>query len=105
MIVRDEVVVIERCIDSVREHMERQIRQDDDPNDGLARAIVALSDRDYFKAFAKWMRDPVSGGHEWSRSGWRCHGARSGVDCLRQERSIGRWKTRARGYCWPESLA
>jgi len=49
-----------------REHMERQLRTDGDPNSGLARYTVALSSRDYFRAFAKWFRDPVSGGHEWT---------------------------------------
>jgi HK97 family phage major capsid protein len=49
-----------------RAHMEREIREDNDPNDTLARAIVALADRDYFRAFGKWLRDPVSGGHEWT---------------------------------------
>jgi HK97 family phage major capsid protein len=52
--------------EKAREHMERQVREDDDVNDGLARAIVALADRNYFRAFAKWMRDPISGGHEWT---------------------------------------
>jgi HK97 family phage major capsid protein len=52
--------------DPAREHMERQIREDDDPNDGLARATIALADRHYFRAFAKVMRDPTSGGHEWT---------------------------------------
>ena len=52
--------------DACREHMDRQIREDDDVNDGLARATIALADRDYFRAFAKWMRDPVSGGHSWT---------------------------------------
>jgi HK97 family phage major capsid protein len=52
--------------DKSREHMERQIREDDDPNDGLAQATVALADRAYFRAFSKWMNDPVSGGHEWT---------------------------------------
>jgi HK97 family phage major capsid protein len=52
--------------DASREHMERQIREDDDVNDGLARATVALADRNYYRAFAKWMNDPVSGGHSWT---------------------------------------
>jgi HK97 family phage major capsid protein len=49
-----------------REHMEQQIRGDDDPRSGLAQATIALSDRDYYRAFAKWMNDPISGGHEWT---------------------------------------
>jgi HK97 family phage major capsid protein len=52
--------------DKSREHMEQQIREDDDPNDGLARATGALSDRAYYRAFAKWMNDPESGRHEWT---------------------------------------
>ncbi len=52
--------------DAAREHMARTLQVDDDPESRLARYTVELSDRDYFRAFAKWMRDPVSGGHEWS---------------------------------------
>jgi HK97 family phage major capsid protein len=50
----------------VREHMERQIREDDDPNDAMAQATLALSDRAYFRAFAKVFNDPIGGGHEWT---------------------------------------
>jgi hypothetical protein len=46
--------------------MERQIRQDDSPHDGLARYTTALADRAYYRAFAKVFNDPISGGHEWS---------------------------------------
>jgi HK97 family phage major capsid protein len=49
-----------------RSHMERMIREDDDPDERLARFVVESSSRDYFRAFAAWMRDPVSGGHEWT---------------------------------------
>lgn len=52
--------------EEAREHMERQIRADDDRNGGLARATVALADRAYFRAFSKVLNDPVSGGHEWT---------------------------------------
>ena len=51
-----------------REHMENQLREDQDPEARLARLTSALADRDYFRAFAAWLRDPVSGGHEWSDS-------------------------------------
>jgi HK97 family phage major capsid protein len=46
--------------------MARQLEQDDDLEGRLARATIELSNRHYFRAFAKWMRDPVSGGHEWT---------------------------------------
>jgi HK97 family phage major capsid protein len=49
-----------------REHMERQLRQDDDPQGRLAQITTALADRDYFRAFSKVFNDPVSGGHEWT---------------------------------------
>jgi HK97 family phage major capsid protein len=50
----------------VRAHMERTIREDDDPTDRLSQFVTTTSDRDYFRAFAAWLRDPVAGGHEWS---------------------------------------
>jgi HK97 family phage major capsid protein len=49
-----------------REHMERELREDDDPEERLARYVEMSSSRDYFRAFSAWMRDPVSGGHEWT---------------------------------------
>jgi HK97 family phage major capsid protein len=49
-----------------RDHMERTLRQDDDPDARLAQFTVATSSRDYFRAFSKVMNDPVSGGHEWT---------------------------------------
>jgi HK97 family phage major capsid protein len=49
-----------------RAYMERAIRDDDDPNNGLARATIALSDRNYFRAFSKLLNDPVSGAHLWT---------------------------------------
>jgi HK97 family phage major capsid protein len=52
--------------ENVREHMENQIRQDDDPDQRLARLVAALADRNYFRAFSAVFRDPISGGHEWS---------------------------------------
>jgi HK97 family phage major capsid protein len=52
--------------DAAREHMARQLEQDDDPEERMAKTTIGLSDRNYFRAFAKWMRDPVSGGHEWT---------------------------------------
>lgn len=52
--------------DESREYMEGQLRADDDPTGRLAKYVTELSDRDYYRAFAAWMRDPVSGGHSWS---------------------------------------
>jgi HK97 family phage major capsid protein len=52
--------------EEARAHMERQLREDDDPEARLARYTVATSDRNYFRAFSAWMRDPVSGGHSWT---------------------------------------
>jgi HK97 family phage major capsid protein len=51
---------------AAQEHMERQLRQDDDPEQRMGRLVSALADRDYFRAFAAWMRDPQAGGHEWT---------------------------------------
>lgn len=52
--------------DRARAHMERTLREDDDPEHRLARFTVALSSRDYYRAFSKVMNDPISGGHEWT---------------------------------------
>jgi HK97 family phage major capsid protein len=52
--------------DDAKTHMEKAIRADDDPTGRLAKYVTELSDPDYFRAFGAWMRDPVSGGHEWS---------------------------------------
>jgi HK97 family phage major capsid protein len=49
-----------------REHMERELRADDDPEARLARYTVQTSNRDYFTAFARWFNDPISGPHTWS---------------------------------------
>jgi predicted phage gp36 major capsid-like protein len=51
---------------NARAHMERELRDDDDPDNRLARFITAAADRDYFRAFAKVLNDPVSGMHLWS---------------------------------------
>ncbi len=40
--------------------------RDDAPDDGLARYVLAASNRDYFRAFSKLMNDPVSGAHLWT---------------------------------------
>ena len=68
--VRDQALAANERADFLpeksREHMEATIRADDDPENRLARFVVETSDRDYFRAFAAWMRDPVSGGHEWT---------------------------------------
>jgi HK97 family phage major capsid protein len=52
--------------DAARAHMERELRADDDPQSRLAQCVVALADRNYLRAFAKVLRDPVAGGHEWT---------------------------------------
>jgi HK97 family phage major capsid protein len=52
--------------DESKAHMETALRTDDDPENGLARYVVATADRSYYRAFAAWMNDPVSGGHSWS---------------------------------------
>jgi HK97 family phage major capsid protein len=52
--------------DAGRAHMERMLRQDDDPNDRLAAYVVTLADRAYFRAFAKVLNDPVSGAQYWT---------------------------------------
>lgn len=52
--------------ETAREYMERALRDDDDPDARLARFVVATSNRAYLRAFAQWMRDPVSGPHGWS---------------------------------------
>jgi HK97 family phage major capsid protein len=52
--------------DAARAHMERMLRQDDDPDERLARYVAAMASRDYFRAFAAWVRDPIAGGHEWT---------------------------------------
>lgn len=52
--------------DKAREHMEQTLRDNNDPTDPLAEVVVALADRNYFRAFAKWFNDPISGGHEWT---------------------------------------
>jgi HK97 family phage major capsid protein len=53
--------------DGAKAHMERTIRDDDDPEQRLARAVEALADRDYFRAFSAWLNDPISGGHAWTQ--------------------------------------
>jgi HK97 family phage major capsid protein len=52
--------------DAARQHMAVQLQEDDDPESRLARATIELSNRHYFRAFAKWMNDSVSGGHLWT---------------------------------------
>jgi HK97 family phage major capsid protein len=82
-----------------REHMERQLRADDDPDDLLARYVVASSDRDYFRAFAAWYRDPVSGGHEWSDA------ERAAVQRAKQlQRSMTIGTSTAGGFLVPYAL-
>jgi HK97 family phage major capsid protein len=49
-----------------REHMEQQLREDDDPDARLARYVVETSKRDYLRAFARVLNDPVAGAQTWS---------------------------------------
>jgi HK97 family phage major capsid protein len=56
----------ERLPDAAREHMARTLDADADPEARLARFVVETANEHYFGAIAKWMRDPVSGGHEWT---------------------------------------
>lgn len=52
--------------DQARDHMERMLREDADPDARLARYITVTSDRAYYRAFSAWMNDTVSGGHAWT---------------------------------------
>jgi HK97 family phage major capsid protein len=56
----------ERMPDAAREHMARQLELDEDPDGRLARFVVETSSDHYFRAFSKWLRDPLAGGHEWT---------------------------------------
>jgi HK97 family phage major capsid protein len=49
-----------------REHMEHEIREDNDPEARLARYVIETSKRQYLRAFSRWVNDPVSGPHLWS---------------------------------------
>jgi HK97 family phage major capsid protein len=49
-----------------REHMERSLRDDTDPDNRLARFTIATSDRNYFRAFTQWANDPIGGPHGWT---------------------------------------
>ncbi|MDQ5821083.1 MAG: phage major capsid protein [Actinomycetota bacterium] len=49
-----------------REHMDHELREDDDPEARLARYVIETSKRDYLRAFSRWVNDPVSGPHTWS---------------------------------------
>src|SRR6266511_3134237 len=53
--------------DTAKGHMEETLQRDEDPEARLARYTIETSSPDYFRAFAKWMRDPVSGSQMWSR--------------------------------------
>jgi len=52
--------------DLSRAYMDRQLREDSDPDALMARYVAITSDRAYFRAFSAWMNDPVSGGHSWT---------------------------------------
>jgi HK97 family phage major capsid protein len=49
-----------------REHMEKQLREDDDPNDLLSEHVIVTSDRAYFRAFSKLYNDPLTGAMLWT---------------------------------------
>src|SRR5215212_4235787 len=51
--------------DASRAHMDREIRNDPDPESRLARYVIATSDPDYLRAFSHWTADPVNGHREW----------------------------------------
>jgi HK97 family phage major capsid protein len=85
--------------DESRAHMERTIRADDDSDGLLARYTIETANRDYYRAFAAWMRDPVSGGHEWSPK------ERDAVKRVRQlERAMSIGTTTAGGFLVPYEL-
>lgn len=50
----------------VRAAMERTLREDDDPDEKLARFVAATSDRLYLRAFTGWLRDPQTGPQTWT---------------------------------------
>jgi HK97 family phage major capsid protein len=81
-----------------QEHMESQLRADDDPEQRMARLVAALADRAYFRAFSKVLNDPVSGGHEWTDP------ERKAVQKVRQlERAMG-LGTQGGGFMVPYEL-
>ncbi len=85
--------------DDSRAQMEKTIRADDDPHNLMARYVATTSDRNYFRAFSAWMRDPVSGGHEWSPE------EREAVQKVRQlERAMSIGTTTAGGFLVPYEL-
>jgi HK97 family phage major capsid protein len=85
--------------DESRAHMETTIRADDDPDGLLARYTVEVANRDYFRAFSAWMRDPISGGHEWSPK------ERDAVKRVRQiERAMGIGTGGTGGFLLPYEL-
>jgi HK97 family phage major capsid protein len=49
-----------------REAVERALREDDDPQARLAGYVTELSNRDYLRAFSKYLNDPQTGGHTWT---------------------------------------
>lgn len=85
--------------EQARAHMERMLREDDDPDNRLARYVATTSDREYLRAFGKWMRDPVSGGHEWTPE------EREAVQRVRQaERAMTLGTGTAGGFLVPYEL-
>jgi HK97 family phage major capsid protein len=85
--------------DQAKAHMEATLRADDDPDGLLARYTIETSSRDYYRAFATWMRDPVSGGHDWSP---KERDAVQRVRLIQRAMSIG--TTTAGGFLVPYEL-
>jgi HK97 family phage major capsid protein len=57
---------LERMPDAAREYATKEIEQDKDIDQRLARVTAALAHPDYFRAFSKWHNDPLTGAHLWS---------------------------------------
>jgi HK97 family phage major capsid protein len=57
---------LDRLPDACKEYATREIEQDQDIDQRLARVTVALADPDYFRAFTKWHNDPLTGMHLWT---------------------------------------
>ena len=50
-----------------REHMERMLRDEKEPESQLVSYTRATSDRGYFRAYAKWFNDPQQGPVTWTQ--------------------------------------
>ena len=56
----------QRMPDEAREHMARTIESDDDRENRLSRYVIETSRPAYFRAFSKWLNDPLNGHREWT---------------------------------------